>query len=138
MPQAAVSSYITVSNSHIYSMGGPTGEIHEAPRGTPADDGFTGFGEKIQEMVYVAQDELAGWDKTNKALVGIHSAPWTWVIEAESSQCSATERTPSNSARTAEPTCRTCACDTRLSACRAHSDPRLQRQELHPRPPEAQ
>jgi carboxy-cis,cis-muconate cyclase len=46
-------------------MGGPTGEVHKAPNSTSS----TGFGEKIQEMVYVPEDELEGWDKTNKALV---------------------------------------------------------------------
>jgi hypothetical protein len=47
-------------------MGGPTGEIHLAPDATST----TGFGEKIQEMVYVPDGQLEAWDKTNKALVG--------------------------------------------------------------------
>lgn len=78
---AAISSYITLHQSHIYSQGGPTGEIHAIPsdpssRGDESDFGDdaqpkarSGFGEKIQEMVYVPEGELQGWDKTNKALV---------------------------------------------------------------------
>lgn len=33
----------------------------------------TRFGKKVQELVYVGQGELEGWDKTNKALVRILS-----------------------------------------------------------------
>lgn len=64
-PITAVSSYITVTNSHIYSVGGPTGEVHETIT-TP--DASNRFGSKLQELVYVPEDELEGWDKTNKAL----------------------------------------------------------------------
>lgn len=53
-------------------MGGPTGEIHAAP----SSDSSTGFGEKIQEMVYVPENELEGWDKTNKALVRLLVQGW--------------------------------------------------------------
>lgn len=30
---------------------------------------MNGFGRKLQEMVYVPEDMLGGWEKTNKALV---------------------------------------------------------------------
>jgi hypothetical protein len=81
---AAVSSYLTVTNTHIYSMGGPTGEIHLAPNATSA----TGFGEKIQEMVYVPDGQLEAWDKTNKALVGF----WLGVCNKRPSGWAGTQK----------------------------------------------
>jgi carboxy-cis,cis-muconate cyclase len=66
-PEAAISSYITLTNSHIYSIGGPTGEVHAKPDETSA----TGFGEKVQEVLFVPDGELEAWDKTNKALVSL-------------------------------------------------------------------
>ncbi|GHJ87651.1 hypothetical protein NliqN6_4053 [Naganishia liquefaciens] len=63
-PITAISSYITLTNSHIYSIGGPTGEVHARPNASS----LTGFGEKLQEVLFVPQDQLEGWDKTNKAL----------------------------------------------------------------------
>lgn len=54
-----------MTNSHVYSVGGPTGEIHETVTGADASNRF---GRKVQELVYVPDHELAGWDKTNKAL----------------------------------------------------------------------
>lgn len=78
--KAAISSYITITNTHIYSIGGPTGEVHAKPcssssasssaaAAAAAAAGTTGFGEKVQEVLFVPEDELEGWDKTNKALV---------------------------------------------------------------------
>lgn len=64
---AAISSYITLTNSHIYSIGGPTGEVHAKPNASST----TGFGEKLQEVLFVPEDQLEGWDKTNKALVSV-------------------------------------------------------------------
>jgi hypothetical protein len=83
---AAISSYITIHENYIYSIGGPTGEVHAAP--TPSSSLYissssesevqdasgdqnagNGFGRKVQEMVYVPEDMLGGWEKTNKALV---------------------------------------------------------------------
>ncbi|KAJ9102495.1 hypothetical protein QFC21_002895 [Naganishia friedmannii] len=63
-PPAAISSYITITNTHIYSIGGPTGEVHVKPNATSV----TGFGEKVQDVLFVPAEELEGWDKTNKAL----------------------------------------------------------------------
>lgn len=58
----ATSSYISVTNSTIYSAGGPTAELHSI-RG----DG--GFGEKIQQLQYVTDAEMTTTDRTRKALV---------------------------------------------------------------------
>jgi hypothetical protein len=83
---AAISSYITIHENYIYSIGGPTGEVHAAPdpninsnsgSGSEVQDGtgdqdagnVNGFGRKLQETVYVPEDMLGGWEKTNKALV---------------------------------------------------------------------
>jgi hypothetical protein len=73
---AAISSYITIHENYIYSIGGPTGEVHAAPSsslnsGSESKSGEVdnGFGKKIQQMVYVPEDMLGGWEKTNKALV---------------------------------------------------------------------
>ena len=75
-PPAAISSYITIHNSFIYSIGGPTGEVHSAPPSSSSSSSSTsptsnGFGPKKQEMVYVDPEKLDEWDKTNKALVSV-------------------------------------------------------------------
>lgn len=44
-------------------MGGPTGEIHAV------DPQMGAFGEKVQEVLFVKEEELEGTDKTRKALV---------------------------------------------------------------------
>lgn len=62
---AATSSYLHLSPKFpvIYSAGGPTGEVH-------AIDTVTGgFGQKLQEMVYMDKADLAKADKTRVALV---------------------------------------------------------------------
>lgn len=62
---AAVSSYITVPPpfTHIYSTGGPSGEVHLVDQETG------GFGEKVQEFLFVKEDELESADKTRVGLV---------------------------------------------------------------------
>jgi len=62
---AAVSSYITVPPPYwyIYSTGGPTGEVHHVDKLTG------GFGEKVQEILFVEEDKLKDADKTRVALV---------------------------------------------------------------------
>ncbi|KAK4691747.1 hypothetical protein P7C70_g9278, partial [Phenoliferia sp. Uapishka_3] len=65
VPITATSSYIQVSEdtpSRIYSAGGPTGEVHSI------DEKTGGFGEKLQELLYVPKDELESADKTRVAL----------------------------------------------------------------------
>ena len=64
-PTAATGSYIQVSSAlpRIYSAGGPTGEVHAV------DPVTGGFGAKLQELLYVKEDELAEADKTRVALV---------------------------------------------------------------------
>jgi len=47
-------------------MGGPTGEVHAL------DARSGGFGDKIQEVLFVPREELAGADKTRVALVRRH------------------------------------------------------------------
>lgn len=59
----ATSSYISVTDSTIYSAGGPTAELHSIRQ-----DG--GFGEKIQQLQYVSDAEMTKTDRTRKALVG--------------------------------------------------------------------
>ncbi|KAF5349045.1 hypothetical protein D9758_012701 [Tetrapyrgos nigripes] len=60
----ATSSYINVPPpfTHIYSAGGPTGEVHAI------DSAIRGFGEKIQQFLFVPEDELEAADKTRIAL----------------------------------------------------------------------
>lgn len=58
----ATSSYISVTNTTIYSAGGPTAELHSI-----RSDG--GFGEKIQQLQYVSDVEMSTTDRTRKALV---------------------------------------------------------------------
>ena len=59
---AATSSYISVQNNKIFSAGGHTAEVHAV-----SESG--GFGEKLQELAFLPQSELANADKTRKALV---------------------------------------------------------------------
>lgn len=62
---AATSSYIDVPPpfTHIYSVGGPTGEVHLI------DEHTGGFGKKAQEILFVPEDELPKADKTRVGLV---------------------------------------------------------------------
>ncbi|KAK0440960.1 uncharacterized protein EV420DRAFT_1128059 [Desarmillaria tabescens] len=71
-PITATSSYIATLDSHVYSMGGPTGEVH-------ALDPTSGvWGQKIQEVLFVEPDELEEADKTRKALrYGSHAIEFT-------------------------------------------------------------
>ncbi|KIK57512.1 hypothetical protein GYMLUDRAFT_172607 [Collybiopsis luxurians FD-317 M1] len=64
VPITAVSSYITLPPpyTHVYSMGGPTGEAHLVS----PDSGS--FAEKVQEVLFVPPEQLAEADKTRKAL----------------------------------------------------------------------
>jgi hypothetical protein len=62
---AATSSYISIPPpyTHLYSAGGPTGEVH-------AVDPLTGgFGEKVQQILFVPDEELLQADKSRAALV---------------------------------------------------------------------
>ncbi|KAK0488581.1 Lactonase, 7-bladed beta-propeller-domain-containing protein [Armillaria novae-zelandiae] len=71
-PITATSSYIATLDSHAYSMGGPTGEVHvlDPVSGT--------WGQKIQEVLFVEPDELEEADKTRKALTyGSHAIEFT-------------------------------------------------------------
>ncbi|KAM6494985.1 Lactonase, 7-bladed beta-propeller domain containing protein [Amanita muscaria] len=62
-PIRATSSYISIPapHTHVYSTGGPTGEVHVV------DEQTGGFREKIQEILFVPA-ELPTADKTRKAL----------------------------------------------------------------------
>ena len=62
---AATSSYITLPPpySRAYSVGGPTGEVHLI------DPDTGGFGEKLQQVLFVPESELEATDKTRVALV---------------------------------------------------------------------
>ncbi|KAK7049842.1 hypothetical protein VNI00_005272 [Paramarasmius palmivorus] len=64
VPITATSSYIVLPPpyTHIYSAGGPTGEVHNV------DPSTGGFGEKIQQILFVPEDELPDADKTRVAL----------------------------------------------------------------------
>ncbi|KAG7444511.1 putative isomerase YbhE [Guyanagaster necrorhizus] len=68
----ATSSYIATLDSHAYSMGGPTGEVHLL-------DPVSGlWGQKIQEILFIEPDELPEADKTRKALrYGSHAIEFT-------------------------------------------------------------
>ncbi|KAL1670899.1 hypothetical protein EV122DRAFT_256866, partial [Schizophyllum commune] len=65
-PITATSSYIALTppsnGQHIYSMGGATGEVHTV------DPETGGFGKKVQEVLFVEDEELEKADKTRKAL----------------------------------------------------------------------
>ena len=62
---AATSSYISLPApyTHLYSAGGPTGEVHVI------DPDSGGFGEKVQQLLFVRDSELEEADKTRVALV---------------------------------------------------------------------
>ncbi|KAJ3892652.1 hypothetical protein GG344DRAFT_44922 [Lentinula edodes] len=64
VPITAVSSYISLPHpyTHLYSMGGPTGEVHLL---SPQSGSFL---EKVQEVLFVPPDKLADADKSRKAL----------------------------------------------------------------------
>ncbi|KAK7454060.1 hypothetical protein VKT23_011573 [Stygiomarasmius scandens] len=64
VPITATSSYIILPPpyAHIYSAGGPTGEIHAI------DPSTGGFSKKIQQFLFVPEDELEKADKTRVAL----------------------------------------------------------------------
>lgn len=63
--KAATSSYITIPPpyTHAYSAGGPTGEAHAV------DPVTGGYGPKVQQILFVPEDELKLADKTRVALV---------------------------------------------------------------------
>ena len=65
MMVAATSSYITLPPpySRAYSVGGPTGEVHLI------DPNTGGFGDQLQQVLFVPENELANADKTRVALV---------------------------------------------------------------------
>jgi len=62
---AATSSYISIPPpyTHLFSAGGPTGEVHAV------DPSSGGFGEKVQQILFVPDDELLQADKSRAALV---------------------------------------------------------------------
>jgi len=64
VPITATSSYISVPPPyiHLYSAGGPTGEIHVI------DPSSGGFGEKLQQILFIPEDELKDADKSRVAL----------------------------------------------------------------------
>ncbi|SJL09127.1 uncharacterized protein ARMOST_12503 [Armillaria ostoyae] len=71
-PITSTSSYITILDSHAYSMGGPTGEIHVLDSATGA------WRQKIQEILFVESGKLDEADKTRKALrYGSHAIEFT-------------------------------------------------------------
>ncbi|KAF9269820.1 putative isomerase YbhE [Marasmius fiardii PR-910] len=63
-PITATSSYITLPPpyTHIYSAGGPTGEVHAV------DLSHGGFGDKLQQVLFIPENELEQADKTRVAL----------------------------------------------------------------------
>jgi carboxy-cis,cis-muconate cyclase len=63
--QAATSSYVSIPPpyTHVYSAGGPTGEVHVI------DPTSGGFGEKVQQILFVKEEDLDGADKSPVALV---------------------------------------------------------------------
>jgi len=62
---AATSSYISLPlpYTHLYSAGGPTGEVHIV------DPVLGGFGEKVQQILFLPEDQLEQADKSRAALV---------------------------------------------------------------------
>ncbi|KAJ7579692.1 Lactonase, 7-bladed beta-propeller-domain-containing protein [Mycena floridula] len=71
---AATSSYINIPPpfTHIYSAGGPTGEVHVLDPATGA------FGETIQQVLFVPEEELEKADKTRVALrYGSHAVEFS-------------------------------------------------------------
>ncbi|KAJ2933098.1 hypothetical protein H1R20_g4005, partial [Candolleomyces eurysporus] len=69
----ATSSYIDIPPPYnfVYSAGGPTGEVHAL-----ASDGS--FGEKVQQFLFVPEDELEKADKSRIALrYGLHGVEFS-------------------------------------------------------------
>ncbi|KAF9256248.1 hypothetical protein L218DRAFT_1081450 [Marasmius fiardii PR-910] len=64
VPITATSSYISLPPpfTHLYSVGGPTGEVHAV------NSSHGGFGDKLQQILFVPEDELEDADKTSVAL----------------------------------------------------------------------
>ena len=62
---AATSSYIILPPpySRAYSVGGPSGEVHLI------DPSTGGFGDQLQRVLFVPENELPNADKTKVALV---------------------------------------------------------------------
>ncbi|KAJ4480967.1 hypothetical protein J3R30DRAFT_3462755 [Lentinula aciculospora] len=76
VPITAVSSYIALPPpyTHLYSMGGPTGESHLLSPGTGS------FAEKIQEVLFIPAEKLVDADKSRKALrYGSHAIEFTHI-----------------------------------------------------------
>ncbi|ESK94737.1 muconate cycloisomerase 1 [Moniliophthora roreri MCA 2997] len=74
VPITATSSYIILPPpySHIYSAGGPTGEVHAV------DSSTGGFGEKLQQILFIPEDKLEEADKTRAALrYGSHAVEFS-------------------------------------------------------------
>ncbi|KAF8323312.1 3-carboxy-cis,cis-mucoante lactonizing enzyme [Clavulina sp. PMI_390] len=70
-PISATSSYIALTDTHTYSIGGPSGEVH-------ALRSDAGYGDKVQEVLYVSPEEFKTTDKTRKALrEGSHGIEFT-------------------------------------------------------------
>lgn len=65
VPITATSSYVAIPPpyTHVYSTGGPSGEVHHI------DPTTGGFRNKIQEFLFVPEDQLHSADKTRAALV---------------------------------------------------------------------
>lgn len=65
VPITATSSYIAIPApyTHVYSTGGPAGEVHLLNHPSGA------IGSKIQEFLFVPDDQLSNADKTRTALV---------------------------------------------------------------------
>ncbi|KAA1089429.1 hypothetical protein PGT21_017972 [Puccinia graminis f. sp. tritici] len=61
-PITAVSSYITSKYGLLFSVGGPTGEVHQLNPETGAIE------EKLHEILFVPKDALVNQDKSRKAL----------------------------------------------------------------------
>ncbi|EGG10784.1 uncharacterized protein MELLADRAFT_93461 [Melampsora larici-populina 98AG31] len=62
VPITSTSSYITMNDQTLYSVGGPTGELHRLDK----DSGL--IEEKIQEILFVPPSDLINEDRTRKAL----------------------------------------------------------------------
>lgn len=62
VPITSTSSYITMNDQILYSVGGPTGEVHRLDKENGSIE------EKIQEILFVPQSDVINEDKTRKAL----------------------------------------------------------------------
>ncbi|KAG7095235.1 hypothetical protein E1B28_006009 [Marasmius oreades] len=77
VPITATSSYIILPPpyTHIYSAGGPTGEVHTV------DSSHGGFGAKLQQLLFVSENELEQADKTRVALrYGSHGVEFSIAL----------------------------------------------------------